>query len=446
MPDEPSLSDNQSEPQPEQPRYEPRPYQNSNVLPVMPASPILGDSQATPFVEPTADEYVVAAQDVEPSTQPITPPAPIEVPVRPMNTLDMSAEAPVTPVPQSFGQPNKKKRLIVAIIAIVSLGLLSGGSALAYNLWYQNPQKVVTDALMNAVTSKSVAYVGTLSGTDGATSPTKYKIEVTGQQLNATGNVDAKLTLSSGGKDYTLNGSALIDPSGDLYFKIEHLTDVIAPYKEFLGNSALIDTLITKVDGVWIKVSSADLADFSASTAKSKTCINETVDKFKNDKAALSQITNLYNKHKFVVVDKELGTKDGNLGYSIKTDKVATKAFVAGLPDTSIYKQLHGCDDTFVISSDDLTTTTASSSSTSESTFELWISTLGHELRKVTTSSKADDNSAIDGSLNFTFNKAQSVKTPASSTTLSQLKTDIEALLQDFSSSETTSATSLPPQ
>lgn len=433
MPEEPTKPDEQPEPlvftQHTPPTFTPTNYDSDSSV-----QPDAEVSDEPMVIEPVDDDLMVISQDVEPSTEPTTRPTAQPVPVFtpestsfPISSIpDISSElsepSSVT-VSQPFIKPKRKKGLLIGLIVTIAVVILGGGSALAYQFWYQNPNKVVTDALIGAVTSKSVSYVGSLN-TDSGTA--KFKVEVTGQQLGETGNMDAKMTLTSGSKDYVLNGSVIIDEPGDLYFKVENLTNLSPVYEALTDSSSVVDKLVAKIDGTWIKISSKELSGVSSSAAKSKTCINDAVDKFKGDKAALSEISSLYQKHSFIIVDKQLGTKDGNLGYSVKTDSAAAKAFAIGLEDTAIYKQLNGCDNTFIINPDKFFD--QKSTSTSGGTTEMWISTLGHELKKLTISEKTDQNSTVEISIATTFNQAKSAKAPTSSIGLSQLTTDLQAL------------------
>jgi len=431
MPEEPTKPDEQPEPlvftQHTPPTFTPSNYNSE------PSAPIVERVDDVPEIIPAVeDDLMVIPQDVEPPTGPVVAqPLPaftpestsFTSPITPDISNELS-EPSVVPVSQPFTKPKRKKGLLIGLLVTIFVVVIGGGSALAYQFWYQSPNKVVTDALIGAVTAKSVSYTGNMT-VDGDT--TKSVIEVTGQQLGANGNMDAKLTMTSGGKNYVMNGSAIIDEPGDLYFKVENLTNLSPIYKALIGGSSVVDKLVAKINGNWIKISSPDLSGISSSAAKVKTCINNTVNKFKGDKAALTEISNLYQKHSFIIVDKQLGTKDGNLGYSVKIDSVASKAFAIGLEDTTIYKQLNGCDNTFTINPD--TFFNQKSTSASNTTTEVWVSTLGHEFKKVTMLEKTDQTSTVNTTITTTFNQAKSVKAPSSSVSLSKLSTDINSLM-----------------
>lgn len=339
---------------------------------------------------------------------------------------------PAQPQSPLVVKPKGKKRLLIGIIIAVIVVLLGTGTALAYKFWYQNPEKVVTDALIHAVTARSVVYTGTVN-VDSDSSQVKF--EVTGKQSDVAGSLDAKVTVSVDGKNYAVNGSALIDKSGDLYFKVEHLDDIATEYKKQLsdGNStdttvsSLIDKLKAKIDGTWIKVSSDDLKDFSDSYATTKTCFSDALKTFQDDKSVSNEVANLYKKHQFIAIDKALGAKNGSLGYEVSGNKDESKAFFLGLKDTKIYKQLHDCDSSFTIDADDVTP--ASSGADTASTITVWVSRWTHELSKITISGK-DDDATIDMSAEPTFNQKVNVVAPARSTTLSQLESDITELFQ----------------
>jgi len=446
MPEEPQKTDRPIEPVEQWGETEPSPQpfvtssapmDSSPVEPVEAPTIVSSDSYFA-YEEPqTVDQQpeviTPAWGENKPSTQPdvasvaSTPEVPVSPTLFPIDTPVGSVVAPVA--------KKSKKPLIIGIILVVFFALLGGGGVLAYNLWYQNPEKVVTDALINAATAKTSVYTGTVKV---ESDNVKTVIDLTTKQADATtGSFDAKVTVTIAGKDYAVNGSALVDASGDLYFKVEKLAGIVAEYKSQLGSyidasqSATIDKIVAKIDGTWIKVSSADLKEFSDTTATAKTCLNDTIKKFKDDKSAIAEVTNVYKKNPFIKIDKKLGEKDGSLGYVIKGDSTALKAFAEGLKTTKVYIALHACDSSFAIDTSSMDTSTTS---TSSGTVELWVNSWSHQITKLTFND-ASDGSTTSGAISPTYNQSVQIVTPTSSITLTQLKTDIEALLQDFTTS-----------
>lgn len=388
-----------------------------------------------PVTTPPVEETAALTQPTTPSVDPLLPSqsAPITPNLLPLSSPTASSEPSTNP----FSSPaplvlksSKKKGLLIGIIIAVIIVLLGGGSAFAYKFWYQNPEKVVTDAFIHAIDAKTVIYKGDIHMVGNGSNVT---VAVTGRQGDGSGQLDTAVTFAVNGKNYTVNGSGLIDKSGDLYIKLAKLDDLANAAKNIYTDpqekaaiSPLVDQLKAKIDGTWIKVSSDDLKDFSDSYATTKTCLSDAVKKFKSDNAARTQLTNLYEKHQFITIEKELGAKNGSLGYNLSSDDAAAKAFANGVKDTDIYKQLHGCDSSFTINADDLTD---SSSSKDNGTVTVWVSRWTHELTKVTAKGTSD-GTTTDFSIEPTFNQKVTVTTPAKSTTLKQLESDITDLIE----------------
>ena len=60
-------------------------------------------------------------------------------------------------------KPKKKVGLIVGIISGVLILILAIAAALLYFLWWQNPQKIVTDAVVNTMTTKKAVVNGKMT-------------------------------------------------------------------------------------------------------------------------------------------------------------------------------------------------------------------------------------------------------------------------------------------
>jgi hypothetical protein len=347
---------------------------------------------------------------------------------------DAMAAQPVAPVISSK-KPKwfKQKKFIIGIIVAVLVLLVGGGSAFAYVSYYQNPQKVISDSLINAVTAKSIIATGTLNV---SSSGTNVKVEITSKTANATGSFDAKLTVVYGGKTYNISGSALIVGTGDVYFKLSDLAGIVAQAKTSIGisqTSALstaVDKLVTKIDGTWVKISSNDLKQYSADTATSKTCINDTIKKYKDDKSAIGEITDLYTKHQFIVVEKNLGQVDGSFGYQIKNSNAQLKAFLDGLKNTKIYNSLHNCDKTFVI---DTTGMSTKDETDKNNTVKLWVDVWSHQITKVELNSK-DSGTTASAMILPKFNQTVTITAPTTSISLTQLQSYIQDLFTSMQS------------
>lgn len=408
--------------------------------------PIHSDLKLSPqtsfrTVRPARATYTVPNSNTLPES------APDSDLVTPTTSATSATSADPAPNNQMFNTsstPKKgKKKLIIGIVvaAIITLGI--GGGAFAAYSWYQNPQKVVTDSLINAFTAKTSIYTGSIkAGNDFV----EVAVDITAKKADsAAGSLDAKVTVTVENEDYKVNGSALIDASGDLYFKIDNLEDIVNEYKNQLGVSeysmnvsSAIDKIVKKIDGTWIRISSDDLKEYSDDYASSKTCINDTIKKYKDDKVAIAEITDLYKENQLFIIDRDLGQKDGSFGYGIKgSDNVTLKSFLNGLKNTEIYKSLHSCDDDFVIDTNDIDVNDINSAD-DEVTVELWVDVWSHQITKIILDNDTDDTK-LSATITPEYNQKIEIATPSSSITLTELQTYIEDLTDSMScSSENT--------
>jgi hypothetical protein len=364
--------------------------------------------------------------EAEPSTDRYAPPQP-----DPLTMTPPSSTAFETPQPQPFSSTpasspkGKKKRLVLAGIVAAVLVVLIGGAVLAYNFWYQNPDKVVGDALVHALDAKTMSFTS-VSSVKGDTPAT---IILNGKVKGGSGSVDLTAKVKAGGTDYSLKGSATLDTKGDLYVKATDVDKLVAPLED-QGAALLTDDMkqmindfVAKVNNHWIKISTDDVKTFSDSLAKGEKCMHDTVAKLQGDKAMSSELSDLYKKHKFIDVSKKLGSKDGSLGYELKSNDNEAKLFMAGLKNTRFYKSLHNCDSEITIDEGDVT----SGSDDSHSKIEVWISRWTHEATKVVMST--DGSEASTTTFEPTFNKSMTITTPSPSKSVKELEKDI----QDFS-------------
>lgn len=327
----------------------------------------------------------------------------------------------------------KRKKFIIAIVAAVVIVILAAGSAFAYVSYYQNPQKVISDSIVNAVTAKSIIATGTLNLDN---SSAKVGVTITSKTANATGSFDADLTIATGGKTYSVNGSVLYDGSGDLYFKVGNLAGIVAQAKTSIGLpqtspiSTAVDKLVAKIDGTWVRIASSDLKQYSTDTATSDTCLNDTIKKFKNDKSAIDEVTDLYVKSPFINVEKNLGQVDGSFGYQINISNPKLKTFLDSLKNTKIYNSLHACDKTFVIDTSNMST---KDTTDANNTVKLWVDVWSHQITKLEFNG-TDSGTTGSATILPKFNQSVTITAPKTSITLTQLQSYIQDLLTSMQS------------
>ncbi|MDR1033039.1 MAG: hypothetical protein LBL84_03465, partial [Candidatus Nomurabacteria bacterium] len=277
------------------------------------------------------------------------------------------------PVVTTVASPPKKKRrvgLIVGIIAASLVLLLGVSSTLVYALWYQNPEKVVLDAVTNAIRASSVKVTGEFelknSGSDNGSGVDSVKLTLSEKGNIATYDVNAELaiTLADHDKPLVLKGGAILSSEGDIYIKLTGVKDLVEAYidayKESIENLqseidvdvtkytdrydsiyASIEKLAKKVDGEWWRISAKDLSGDYEEYSKRQECLTKVAKQLESDSTMRSDLSDLYSKYRFITIKDELGEKDGNFGYKIEGDtKTATK-FLNGLNGTLIYKALN---------------------------------------------------------------------------------------------------------
>ncbi len=357
-------------------------------------------------------------------------------------SIDNISEQTTTPVfpikPQNdvmqAGVEKKKPRFSKKMISLVVAGavvLLSGATAFAAFSWYQAPEKVLTDSLFNVIKSKSVNYTGDVSYSSG---DYKLTLSINGKSAKSVGDVDIDASISVGGKDYSVLASGMIVDSGDLYFKVGGLKELAGELKSAIGEygdiySDPIDKLVTKINDKWIKISSSDLASFNKDYSDTEKCVSAAIDKYMDDDKALNEVFDVYDKNKFIVIDKELGQKDGSYGYEIKGDKEALAPFIEGLRETAIYKSLKDCDSSFELNPSDFGVNDVSNN-TSTGVLEVWVDGWSHQITKISATGKdSSDSSELSVLINPVFNKEVSVEAPSEYMTIDEIKTFITNLL-----------------
>ena len=320
---------------------------------------------------------------------------------------------------QRINQMPRQNR--IALFGGIGLIVLLIVLALVYTFWYQNPKKVVADGIMNALQAQSVAYKGSYVVKTGS----DISIDFNGGAATKGGNADLKLTMTSLGKKYTLDGSGMVNDKGDLYFKVKNIDGLVQNYRKAVPSSSqpLFDKIVAKINDKWIKVSSEDLKSYSPEVATAQRCIGETIKKAQDDSKLKSEVIDIYKNYPFIVIDKSLGSKDGSLGYLMNIDQTKAHSFSIAFQKTGLYKTLRACDKNFKLNVGE----SASGQKMNQNTpVELWVNNWTHHITKLVASDKQKTTSLT---VVPTFNKPVNVVTPTDATTLEQLQKDVQELL-----------------
>ena len=172
-------------------------------------------------------------------------------------------------------RPKKKKTgLIIGVVLGVIVLIAIVSAALVYFLWWQNPEKMVTDAMSSAIMSKKM----TANGKVVVDMRDQGKIELNVKTATDSGkskaNIDAKLNIKGVDKNIPLKGDAVLDSDGTIYVKINNFKDLYGTLLEVVMESssggkmsrAQIETYrdqtlrkmsseIDKMGNTWMKIS-----------------------------------------------------------------------------------------------------------------------------------------------------------------------------------------------
>ena len=276
------------------------------------------------------------------------------------------------PVPQSNISPDQmhrpwlkeeKKRphksLIVAGIITTVLVVLGCSGWAVYALWYQNPDKVIMDAMINAATAKNITADGSFSSeTDG----NKYVYTISGVTshdagMRGTANLVAKMNDDT---EFKLNFEGATSPDGTNYLKVGNLTatyktllelwtDMLKDYPEESKQMVLqlftnmLDPVVKRVDDKWIKFNNADLKKLSADDVDTYNCMDKLYKKIESDKSKTNEVSDRYMQNKFIIIKNRLGMKADSMGYSAAVDMDKMQSFIDSLKTTALYKGVKSC-------------------------------------------------------------------------------------------------------
>lgn len=255
---------------------------------------------------------------------------------------------------------DRKKMIIASIIAGVVVAILLGGWA-TYAFWYQNPGKVLGDAVYHALHAKTFSSSGTLTVKAENFSFDANFSSNGGYKEGVSATADVQFTSNNSDK-YELKAEALQAASGDYYFKLSKLKTL---YEAFLKQSlaslreeeyseqniaqsrefydSVIKPIIVNLDGNWVKFGLDDLRKYSKDTADEYECTQKVITKLADEPDKLSEIGKLYEQNRFLVVDSILDARDGNVGYQIEYDNSVAKKFNQAFESTELYKELKAC-------------------------------------------------------------------------------------------------------
>jgi hypothetical protein len=127
-----------------------------------------------------------------------------------------------------------------------------------------------------------------------------------------------------------------------------------------------------------------------------------------------------------VVIDKYLGTQDGNYGYTLTIDQDKLSAFINEYKNTELYKALVKCDKSFEVKDNQQSEISQNNVFRDIST-DVWINQWSHRLEKINIKDGGSTPTSI--LLEPDFNQPVVIATPENTITLERLQKDVQELL-----------------
>lgn len=215
-------------------------------------------------------------------------------------------------------------------IAISVLFVILGSAAAAYGLhaWQQTPEKVVADALTNAVQARSMAYDVKVD------SPTMPLAAIQGSYSDQISQVSATVRTEYPGDLSTMSGS-IIATSKSLYVKVANTSQVIkkiVPASQERIVNALLPIIQDDIDHKWIKLAVSD-ASYLQDFTKVSSCVVDAAKQLSVSQSARTKLMNVYLANSFFDV-KEVKSQPGSGTYQLTIDQQRFQAFIDALQTT----------------------------------------------------------------------------------------------------------------
>ena len=350
---------------------------------------------------------------------------PAAAPVIANQTMAQPIAQPALPPQMAMGQRKSKAGLIIAICAAVLVVLLAIAGATAY-AFYQKPENVLLDAVSKLPLATKVSTKTTVNSNfsyeaDGVKIKFKRFTFDTGAENTPKFDANAELVLEVNGKELSLKASGLVTDNGTVYFK----DNIVSSIKETLSIlhqklPAQAEKHLKKIDGKWVKYSLADARKQDKKSANQLQCVIDAYKKYSKDDKAKHQISSVYKKHPFIIIDKEVKSQSGNFGYDVSVDDDKAEAFWKDFRETSFAKSVESCAPNVSSSSSDTYKSAKKAKSKADATMTVWVSQWSHELRGVDvkatnlkTDSRSDKNYNVSAKTVIDFSKGSQVAVPS---------------------------------
>lgn len=293
----------------------------------------------------------------------------------------------------------KRPRTIIAA-AVVLVVLIASGTA--YALWYQQPERVVMDAMQDMMSAEQLQTDTTItSDSELVSGPvnvvvTSLKITSQGSLADAIGSMDATAVAEINGREYTVGGKARLTDDKNVYFQLQDVEETITSLREDFGAASMPEQSLAQLealDDTWVKVTPDDMGENGESFA----CAVDAVKKLVADDEYDDTIEQLYRDNQFMVVDESVQSKDGNLGYRVTLEEDVYKTYVEQFAASDVAKRHNTCENNASLEDvEEQANDIANQEDAPKVDLTVWVSRFGHELQKVEYTITAKNQSGDD--------------------------------------------------
>lgn len=352
-------------------------------------------------------------------------------------------------------RPQKRRRMLVVagIVAAVVI-VLSGAALAAYAFWYNNPKKVVSDAVGQLLASTTLANAGIITlQSDANGEPLNVTISFDSKSNNAevNGAINASFKLTIAGTTREIRGGGMLSSSGTAYFKFDRLAPMLDSYlndetfRQVISLTPRLEAdlkaFINKVDGTWIKVNKEFITQYfkSFDYEKLKQCSQAAYRELQGSGAQKKQLRDVYANNEFLTLtaqDNETidgaGTNTYGVGVKVGIYYDAMKA-LAGTDfekkSSACFRPLLGETAVNEIVKPDDSRIREEQQALDKVRLKMNITQLSHELKRVTV--EYDDNeskTSVRAAVSFTQNTPVNVRDPQQSVPIQELESDLREL------------------
>ena len=341
-------------------------------------------------------------------------------------------------------RPKKKKTgLIIGVVLGVIVLIAIVSAALVYFLWWQNPEKMVTDAVSNAIMAKKMTADGKVVVDMRDQGKIELNVKTATDSGKSKANIDAKLNIKGVDKNIPLKGDAVLDSDGTIYVKINNFKDLYGTLLEVVMESssggkmsrAQIETYrdqtlrkmsseIDKMGNTWMKISPDEIGS-------EYKCGIDVLKKIQSDESVRKEVAQLYQKNSFFTIkDSKISDRNGGRGFELQGDNSKLSKFSDELKNSSAGKALGKCGKSNSYKSSE-------SSSIDTASLKVWVDRSSHELKALEL--KGDSKKvSVEISFDIAVNKSEEIKIPSSAESLKEF---IEGFMSGYSSGLSSTST-----